>query len=62
MIIGLSEEAKHADLFIGAVLMQGAKAPCLVTREMIRSMEPGSVFLDMSMDQGGYVETVYNLK
>ena len=62
MIIGFSKEAKHADLLIGAVLMQRAKAPNLVTREMIRSTEPGSVVLDMSMDQGGCAETVYNLK
>jgi alanine dehydrogenase len=48
---------RRADLLIGAVLVKGGKAPRLVTREMICTMEPGSVVLDVSIDQGGCVET-----
>lgn len=47
-----------ADLLIGAVLIPGARAPRLVTEEMVRSMEPGSVIVDVAVDQGGCVETV----
>lgn len=46
-----------ADLVIGAVLVPGAKAPKLVTREMISRMQPGSVVVDVAVDQGGSVET-----
>ncbi len=46
-----------ADLVIGAVLVPGAAAPRLVTREMLRAMRPGSVFVDVSIDQGGTAET-----
>lgn len=45
------------DLLIGAVLVPGAKAPKLVTREMLRKMKPGSVFVDIAIDQGGCAET-----
>ncbi len=45
------------DLLIGAVLVPGAKAPRLVTREMLRKMRPGSVFVDIAIDQGGCAET-----
>jgi len=48
---------KRADLVIGAVLIPGAKAPHLVTREMLKEMKPGSVIIDVSVDQGGCVET-----
>ena len=47
-----------ADLLIGAVLIPGAKAPRLVTEEMVKSMRPGSVIVDISIDQGGIVETI----
>ena len=47
----------RADLVIGAVLVPGAKAPKLVTREMVSKMQPGSVVVDVSVDQGGTVET-----
>jgi alanine dehydrogenase len=47
----------EADLVIGAVLIPGAKAPHLVTEEMVRAMRPGSVVVDISIDQGGCVET-----
>jgi alanine dehydrogenase len=45
------------DLLIGAVLLPGAKAPKLITREMLRQMKPGSVLVDISIDQGGCAET-----
>ncbi|MBW2704124.1 MAG: alanine dehydrogenase [Deltaproteobacteria bacterium] len=47
----------EADLLIGAVLIAGAKAPNLVNREMLRSMEDGSVLVDVAVDQGGCIET-----
>ncbi|SEM38046.1 alanine dehydrogenase [Mesobacillus persicus] len=48
---------KEADLVIGAVLIPGARAPRLVTEEMIKSMNPGSVVVDIAIDQGGIFET-----
>jgi len=48
---------KESDVVIGAVLVAGAKAPKLVTREMVASMRPGSVIVDVAIDQGGCVET-----
>jgi alanine dehydrogenase len=48
----------RADLVIGAVLVAGARAPVLVTEEMVESMRPGSVIVDISVDQGGCVETI----
>ncbi len=53
----LSAEIQQADLLVGAVLIPGAKAPHIVTREMVRSMLPGSLIADISVDQGGCVET-----
>ncbi|MFN2427898.1 MAG: alanine dehydrogenase [Candidatus Binatia bacterium] len=47
----------EADLVIGAVLIPGAKAPRLVTRELLRRMEPRSAFVDIAVDQGGCAET-----
>lgn len=47
----------NADLVIGAVLVTGAKAPKLVNREMISKMKPGGVVIDVSVDQGGSIET-----
>jgi len=48
---------READLVIGAVLVAGAAAPKVVTREMVRQMKPGSVIVDIAIDQGGCVET-----
>ena len=45
------------DLLIGAVLVPGAKAPKLITRAMLRKMKPGSVVVDIAIDQGGCAET-----
>lgn len=47
----------RTDLLIGAVLVPGARAPRLVTREMLRAMRPGTVFVDIAVDQGGCGET-----
>lgn len=55
--LNIAESVKHSDLVIGAVLIPGAKAPQLVTEDMIRSMEPGSVVVDVAIDQGGIIET-----
>ncbi len=54
----LTEAVKRADLVVGAVLIPGAKAPKLVTEEMVKLMEPGSVIVDVAIDQGGSVETI----
>ncbi|HEY1769933.1 MAG TPA: alanine dehydrogenase [Chthoniobacterales bacterium] len=53
----LQELMPTVDLLIGAVLVPGAKAPKLITREMLRAMKPGSVVVDIAIDQGGCVET-----
>ena len=53
----IREELKSADLVVGSVLIPGAKAPKLVTREMLSLMEPGSVLVDVAIDQGGCFET-----
>lgn len=47
----------HTDLVIGAVLIPGAKAPHLISREMLKLMQPGSVLVDVAIDQGGCFET-----
>ena len=51
------ELVKGADVVIGAVLVHGAKAPKLVTREMLKTMKPGAVLVDVAIDQGGCFET-----
>ncbi len=53
----IREELKHADLVVGSVLIPGAKAPKLVTRHMLKTMEPGTVMVDVAIDQGGCFET-----
>jgi alanine dehydrogenase len=53
----ISEHVEDADLVVGAVLIPGAKAPAVITKEMVQSMQPGSVIVDVSIDQGGCVET-----
>ncbi|MBR5892070.1 MAG: alanine dehydrogenase [Bacteroidaceae bacterium] len=53
----IREELKSADLVIGSVLIPGAKAPKLVTRDMLSLMEKGSVLVDVAIDQGGCFET-----
>lgn len=53
----ISQEVRAADLVIGAVLIPGARAPRLVSRELIGQMENGSVVVDVAVDQGGCIET-----
>jgi alanine dehydrogenase len=53
----ITEALPRADLVIGGVLVHGAKAPRLVTRDMLGSMQPGSVLVDVAIDQGGCFET-----
>lgn len=53
----IAQAVKEADLVVGSVLIPGAKAPKLVTEDMIRSMSPGSVVVDIAIDQGGCFET-----
>jgi alanine dehydrogenase len=53
----LLELLPAVDLLIGAVLLPGARAPKLISREMLRRMRPGSVLVDIAIDQGGCAET-----
>ena len=53
----LLEQLPSVDLLIGAVLLPGAKAPRLIRRDMLRRMQPGSVLVDIAIDQGGCAET-----
>ncbi len=55
----IAAATRHADLVIGAVLIPGAAAPKLVTREMVSHMKPGAVIVDVAIDQGGCVETAH---
>ncbi|WP_027964255.1 alanine dehydrogenase [Halalkalibacillus halophilus] len=56
--LNIEEKVRESDLLIGAVLIPGAKAPKLVSEEMIKQMKTGSVIVDVAIDQGGIVETV----
>ncbi len=53
----IREMIRHADLIVGAVLIPGAKAPHLITRDMLKDMKPGTVLVDVAVDQGGCIET-----
>ena len=53
----IAEEITHADIVVGGVLVPGGKTPVLITRHMLRTMKPGSVIVDVSVDQGGSIET-----
>ncbi|NYF25174.1 alanine dehydrogenase [Sporosarcina sp. JAI121] len=53
----IAESVKDADLVVGAVLIPGARAPKLVSEEMVKSMKPGSVLVDIAIDQGGIFAT-----
>ncbi len=55
--VNIIESIRSADLVVGAVLIPGAKAPRLITRQMLSSMMPGSVIVDVGIDQGGMMET-----
>lgn len=54
----IASAVQKADLLIGAVLIPGARAPRLVTEEMVKAMKPGAVIVDVAVDQGGSIETV----
>ena len=55
--VTVARAVRYADVLIGAVLIPGARAPHLVTEEMVKQMRPGSVVLDVAIDQGGCIET-----
>lgn len=55
----IAASIRHADLLIGGVLIPGAKAPKLVTRDMLSTMKEASVIVDVAVDQGGCVETIH---
>jgi alanine dehydrogenase len=57
--LAIEQLVTQADLVIGAVLVPGARAPRLVTKEMVAAMPPGAVIVDISIDQGGCVETAH---
>ncbi|MFL9838301.1 alanine dehydrogenase [Flavobacterium sp. ST-75] len=56
-VYNIKKHIKNHDLIIGAVLIPGAKAPSLITREMLKDMRPGTVLVDVAVDQGGCFET-----
>lgn len=56
--LNIARAVRGADLVIGAVLIPGAAAPCLVTHEMVKTMKKGSVLVDIAIDQGGCIETI----
>jgi alanine dehydrogenase len=55
----IGQVLRRADLLVGAVLITGARAPVLVTKEMVATMKEGSVIVDVAVDQGGSVETIH---
>src|SRR5688572_15939806 len=55
----IMEQIRDADIVVGAVLLPGAKAPHLVRRDDLKHMMPGSVIVDVAVDQGGCVETIH---
>ena len=57
-LVNLERSVIEADIIIGAVLLAGARAPTLVTTELVRQMRDGSVVVDVAVDQGGCVETI----
>ena len=55
----LERNIADADLVIGAVLVAGGRAPVVVTEDMVRTMKPGAVIVDVAIDQGGCIETIH---
>jgi len=55
----VADAVKDADVVVGCVLTKGCKSPIVLTREMVKSMKPGSVIVDVAVDQGGCVETTH---
>ncbi|HKC52974.1 MAG TPA: alanine dehydrogenase [Myxococcota bacterium] len=58
-VVNLEQSVLEADIVVGAVLVPGARAPILVTRELVSQMKRGSVIVDVAVDQGGCVETIH---
>jgi alanine dehydrogenase len=56
--VNIHTRVKYADLVVGAVLVEGARAPILVPRSYLKDMREGSVIVDVAVDQGGCVETI----
>ncbi len=56
----IASAVKQADVVIGAISLKGARAPILVTEDMVKTMKPGSVIVDVAVDQGGCVETTHS--
>jgi alanine dehydrogenase len=54
----LEHVVEDSDLIIGGILVSGRKTPILITRQMVQAMQPGSVIIDVAVDQGGCVETI----
>jgi alanine dehydrogenase len=57
--LAIRDVVTRADLVVGGVLVAGARAPRLVTEDMVKAMQPGSVIVDVAVDQGGCVETIH---
>jgi alanine dehydrogenase len=57
--LAIAQQVQEADMVIGAVLIPGAKAPKLVTNELVSQMKPGSVLVDIAVDQGGCFEETH---
>ncbi|NSL52175.1 alanine dehydrogenase [Calidifontibacillus erzurumensis] len=57
-LFNVEEQVKRADLLIGAVLIPGARTPRIVSEKMVKQMTPGSVIIDVAVDQGGAIETI----
>jgi alanine dehydrogenase len=55
----IERNVADADLVIGAVLVAGGRAPVVVSEDMVRSMKPGAVIVDVAIDQGGCIETIH---
>ena len=55
----IANAVKEADVVVGGVLVKGGRAPIMVTRDMVKSMKPGSVIVDVAVDQGGCIETTH---
>ncbi|WP_408011430.1 alanine dehydrogenase [Pseudalkalibacillus sp. A8] len=56
--LNISQAVKKADLLVGAVLIPGARAPRLISEDMVKTMQEGSVIVDVAIDQGGSIETI----
>lgn len=58
-VLNIAKIVRSADLLIGGILLKGARTPRIVTREMVSTMQHGSVIVDVSIDQGGCIETIH---